>query len=146
MQWTFAPGKTLGPGQIVCEKGRRMREGRLSQKLLLGLWVGSPLPSLQRAAVETTRKEHPRVALTRCFRSEDSAELLCCQALMIKLLFPSRLPRVRLINLTFHRNYLLFFTPSRCRLSVTRYSGESGWPEECVRRGRRVCCGCCRRR
>lgn len=122
---------------------KRKEETRLRQKLLLGLSVGSLLPSLQRVTVENICKECPKVPLTCCFHGEDQAEL-CCQALMIKFLFPSCLPCVWLINLTFHLNYLLFFTPSWCRLSFTLYSGKSGWSKECVYWGRHVCCGCCR--
>lgn len=122
----------------------RKEGARLIQKLFLGLSVGSLLSSLQWAAVENTCKECPKVPLIPHFHSKDWAELLGCQTLIIKLLFPSHLRRVRLINLTFHLNYLLFFTPSRCRLSFTVYSGKSGWPKECVHWGRRVCCSCCR--
>jgi len=74
-----------------------------------------------------------------CFCHEGSAELLCCQGMTIKLPFPSCLPCVWLINLTFHFNYLLFFTPSQCRLSFTLSLDKLGWPEECMQQSRCVC-------
>lgn len=49
---------------------------------------------------------------------------------MIQLGFPSRLPLVRLINLTFHLSYLLIFTLS---LVVQSVLGQA-WLEECVHR------------
>lgn len=116
----------------------RKEEGRLSQKLLL---VGSPLQSLQRVVVGNTCKECSKVPPTPCFHGEDSTELLCCQALMIKLLFPSHLPHVQLTSLTFQLNHLLFFTPSLCHLSFNLYLDKTDWPEECMQG---VCYGHCR--
>lgn len=84
-QCTFAPETSFGPGRIPREKegaGAAVPEAAP---------VGFPSPSLQRGAVENTGKEFHKAPLQEPasrFRREGSAELLSCQAVMIKLLFP----------------------------------------------------------